>query len=92
MLDNPHWAENVNAEPVDVLVLCRGFLGRINKLVKIYPASCVVVDASLYKHSRERIIREYSQLGIEVVDIADTGAMKVVVQDGNFDLIPMRDK
>lgn len=92
MLDNPHWAENVNAEPVDILVLCRGFLGRINKLVKIYPASCVVVDASLYKHSRERIIREYSQLGIEVVDIADTGAMKVVVQDGNFDLIPMRDK
>ena len=92
MLDSPHWQENEKAEPVDVLVLCRGFLGRINKLVNVYPASCVVVDASLYKHSRERIKREYSQLGINVVDIAQVGAVKVVAANGNIDLTPMKGK
>ena len=92
MLDSPHWQENEKAEPVDVLVLCRGFLGRINKLVKVYPASCVVVDASLYKHSRERIKREYSQLGINIVDIARIGAVKVVATDGDFGLMPMKGK
>lgn len=92
MLDSPHWQEKEDTEPVDILVLCRGFLGRINKLVNVYPASCVVVDASLYKHSRERIKREYSQLGIDVVDIARVGAVKVVVANGNIDLIPMKGK
>ena len=92
LLDNAHWSENECAEPVDILVLCRGFLGRINKLVKVYPAECVVVDGSLYKRSRERIKREYSQLGIEVVDISQIGAVKVVSKANGFELIPMRGK
>lgn len=92
LLDHPHWIENECAEPVDILVLCRGFLGRIDKLVKVYPAKCVVVDGSLYKRSRERIKREYSHLGIDVTDISQTGAMKVVPDACGFDLIPMRDK
>ena len=92
MLDNPHWTENVSAEPVDILVLCRGFLGRVNRLVKVYPAECVVLDASLYKHSRERIKREYMQLGVDVVDVSLSGAMKVVASGERFELKPMSDK
>ena len=92
LLDNAHWSEKESTEPVDILVLCRGFLGRINKLVEVYPAKCVVVDGSLYKRSRERIIREYSQLGIEVLDISQSGAIKVVAEANGFELIPMRSK
>lgn len=92
LLDNGFWQRNDDYEPVDILVLCRGFLGRINKLVDSYPAACVVVDGSLYKRSRERIKREYAELGISVVDISEWGAMKVVATEEGFDLIPMSDK
>ena len=92
LLDNAHWRDNEYVEPVDVLVLCRGFLGRISELVETYPASCVVLDGSLYKRSRERIIREYAKLGVEVVDITQTGAMKVVATAEGFDMIPLRSK
>ena len=92
LLDNPCWCENEKIEPVDIIVLCRGFLGRISDLVEVYPASCVVLDGSLYGRSRERIIREYAKLGVEVVDITQTGAMKVVATADGFDMIPMRHK
>ncbi len=92
MLDNAYWRENENTEPVDILVLCRGFLGRIDKLVAVYPAACVVVDGSLYKHSRERIKREYARLGMDVVDITQTGAVKVVAGTDGFDLMPVNGK
>jgi competence protein ComEC len=92
LLDNAHWRENVYAEPVDILVLCRGFLGSVKEVVEVYPASCVVLDGSLYKRSRERILRECSRLGVEAVDIASEGAMKVVVTPDGFDLIPMKGK
>ena len=57
----------------------------------MYPAACVVLDASLYKHSRVRIKREYAKLGVEVVDITETGAMKVVASSDGFELIEMRE-
>ena len=92
MLDNAYWRENEYTEPVDILVLCRGFLGRIDELVEVYPAACVVVDGSLYKHSRERIKREYARLGIDVVDITQTGAVKVVAGADGFDLMLVNSK
>ena len=92
MLDNAYWLENEYTEPVDILVLCRGFLGRIDELVEVYPAACVVVDGSLYKHSRERIKREYARLGIDVVDVTQTGAIKVVADADGFDLMPVNGK
>lgn len=92
MLDNAHWVDTEKAEPVDILILCRGFLGRIKKLVNIYPAKCVVLDGSLYKRSRNRIIREYSQLGIEVVDISQIGAVKIISTVNGFEMLPMRGK
>lgn len=91
MLDNRFWRESDYVFPVDILVLCRGFLGPVKELLEVYPAACVVLDASLYKHSRVRIKREYAKLGVEVVDITETGAMKVVASSDGFELIEMRE-
>lgn len=92
LLADDLWRENIFAEPVDVLILGRGFLGPIEELVEVYPSACILLDASLYKRSRERILRECSLLGIEVVDISRTGAVKVVPRGENFEIIPLRGK
>lgn len=92
LLADDLWRENIFAEPVDVLILGRGFLGPIEELVEVYPSACILLDASLYKRSRERILRECSLLGIEVVDISMSGAVKIVPHDENFEIIPLRGK
>ena len=92
LLADDLWRENIFAEPVDVLILGRGFLGPIEELVEVYPSACILLDASLYKRSRERILRECSLLGVEVVDISRTGAVKVVPRGENFEIIPLRGK
>ena len=92
LLADDLWRENIFAEPVDVLILGRGFLGPIEEVVEVYPSACILLDASLYKRSRERILRECSLLGVEVVDISRTGAVKVVPRGENFEIIPLRGK
>lgn len=92
LLDNGLWRENLYTEPADVVVLCRGFLGSIEELAEVYPTECLVLDASLYKRSRERILRECAAMGIEPVDISKEGAVKIVPQEGGFSLVPMRGK
>ncbi len=92
LLADELWRDNVFAEPVDVLVLCRGFLGPVEELLEVYPASCMLLDASLYKRSRDRILRECAVLGVEAVDISRNGALKIVSHDDNFEIIPLRGK
>ena len=92
LLADDLWRENIFAEPVDVLILGRGFLGPIEELVEVYPSACILLDASLYKRSRERILRECSLLGIEVVDVSRSGAVKIVPRGENFEIIPLRGK
>ena len=92
LLADDCWRENLFSEPVDVLVLCRGFLGPVEELVEVYPSSCMLLDASLYRHSRERIVRECAVLGVEAVDIARSGALKIVPHGNNFEIIPLRGK
>lgn len=92
LLADDLWRENIFAEPVDVLVLGRGFLGPIEELVEVYPSACILLDASLYKRSRERILRECSLLGVEVVDVSRSGAVKIVPRGENFEIIPLRGK
>ena len=74
------------------MVLCRGFLGSVRELLEVYPTSCLVLDASLYKHSRERIVREAVVLGVEPVDISRTGAVMIKNGDDGFTLEPVRGK
>lgn len=92
MVDSDLWQENLYVHPSDIVLLCRGFLGKIEELVEAYPSSCLVLDASLYKHSRERIMRECSALGIEAIDISEVGAIMVVPSGEEFTLFPMRGK
>ena len=92
LLADELWRDNIFAEPVDVLVLCRGFLGPVEELLEVYPASCMLLDASLYKRSRDRILRECAVLGVEAVDISRNGALKIAPHDDNFEIIPLRGK
>ena len=92
MLADEHWRKNIFTEPVDVLLLSRGFLGPVKELVEVYPASCMLLDASLYKRSRDRVLRECAVLGVEAVDISRNGALKIVPHDDKFEIIPLRGK
>ena len=92
MVDSDVWQENLYVHPADIVLLCRGFLGRVDELVEAYPSSCLLLDASLYKRSRERIMRECSALGIEAIDISESGAIMVVPSGEEFTLFPMRGK
>lgn len=92
LLADELWRDNIFAEPVDVLLLCRGFLGPVEELLEVYPASCMLLDASLYKRSRDRILRECAVLGVEAVDISRNGALKIIPHGDNFEIIPLRGK
>lgn len=92
LLADELWCDNIFAEPVDVLLLCRGFLGPVEELLEVYPASCMLLDASLYKRSRDRILRECAVLGVEAVDISRNGALKIIPHGDNFEIIPLRGK
>ena len=92
LVDNAYWNESDYACPADIVVLCRGFLGSVRELLEVYPTSCLVLDASLYKHSRERIVREAVVLGVEPVDISRTGAVMIKNGDDGFTLEPVRGK
>jgi hypothetical protein len=92
LLADALWRKNIFTEPVDVILLCRGFLGPIKELQEVYPAGCVLLDASLYKRSRERILRECAALGVEAIDISRSGAVKIVSRGDEFEIIPLRGK
>lgn len=92
LVDNENWRENIYVLPADVVILCRGFLGPVEELVEAYPSACLVLDASLYSHSRQRIVRECAALGIKPVDISRTGAMMVTASGDGFTLHPLRGK
>lgn len=92
LVNSDAWQENVYVCPTDIVLLCRGFLGKIEELVEAYPSSCLLLDASLYKRSRERILRECAALDIEAVDISEVGALMILPSEDRFALLPMRGK
>jgi competence protein ComEC len=92
MLADELWRKSLFTEPVDVLILCRGFLGPVKELVEVYPSPCIMLDASLYIRSRDRILRECAVLGVDVIDISRSGAVKIVPHADDFEIIPLRGK
>ena len=75
-----------------MLLLGRGFLGAVKELVEVYPSACILLDGSLYRRSRDRILRECIALGVEAVDVSRSGALKIVPRGENFEIIPLRGK
>ncbi len=84
--------EDADGQPVDCLYLCRGFLGPIKELLEVYPAKCVVMDATLFAGSRRRISRECAELAVRCIDIAKTGAMKFRCSVPGIRMQSMRDR
>ena len=78
---------NYRVRNIPTLVFIKG-----GELVEVYPPGCILLDASLYRHSRERIQRECAALGVDAVDISKTGAVKIVPMGDSFEIIPLRGK
>ena len=92
VVDNDIWQESLYSQPVDALLLCRGFKGSVAELLDVYPTECLLLDGSLYKHSRKRILRECAQLGVGSIDISQSGAVKIIPGDDSFELEFVRGK
>lgn len=92
LLADDCWLSDSLQHPVDVLWLCRGFLGPVERLLEVYPASCIVLDGSLYAGSRRRLLRECGAAGIGCIDISQLGAVKLKAADGSFSVETMRGK
>ncbi len=92
MLADDCWAGDTLQHPVDAVWLCRGFLGSVEQLLEVYPASCVILDGSLYEGSRRRLLRECSAAGVGCIDISQLGAVMVKGGDGSFSVETMRGK
>ena len=90
MLADDCWREEENVRPVDCLYLCRGFLGGMEELFTVYPATFVLMDASLYSSSRRRIERECAAMGVRCIDIAQTGALRWDCCDPEILVYPAR--
>ena len=86
------WLGDSLQHPVDVLWLCRGFLGPVDRLLEVYPAPCIVLDGSLYAGSRRRLLRECGAAGVGCIDISQLGAVKLKAADGSFSVETMRGK
>ena len=92
LLADDCWLSDSLQHPVDVLWLCRGFLGPVERLLEVYPASCIVLDGSLYAGSRRRLLRECGAAGVGCIDISQLGAVKLKAADGRFSVETMRGK
>lgn len=86
------WLGDSLQHPVDVLWLCRGFLGPVDRLLEVYPTTCVILDGSLYEGSRCRLLRECKKEGVACMDISQLGALKIKGGADLFLLETMRGK
>ena len=80
LVADEHWDEQSVITPVDCLWLCRGFLGNIEELITLYPTRYILLDATLYQSSRERIKRECRKAGVRCIDLAQQGAVKMLCE------------
>ncbi len=92
MLADDCWMGDTLQHPMDAVWLCRGFLGSVKRLIEVYPASCIILDGSLYEGSRRRLLRECSAAGVGCIDISQLGAVMVKGGDGSFSVETMRGK
>ena len=69
------WEDDSASHPVDILYLCKGFKGKMERLLEKFPAEQVVMDAGLHYMSRQRVARECAALGQPFIDLSQSGAV-----------------
>ena len=84
------WVESLLVEPVDCILLCRGFAGSVKELLERYPTRYVLLDATLYAGSKKRVLRECRELGVRCIDLEDSGARKLLVKKTGVRLVPVQ--
>lgn len=89
ILADDRWKDETLIEPVDCILLCRGFSGSIKELLMHYPARYVLLDGTLYAGSVKRILRECKELGVRSVNIGEAGARKMLVRRTGVRLLPV---
>lgn len=92
MLADDCWKSDKTIQPVDCVFLCRGFLGSIKSLLEVYPTRYIVMDATLYKNSRRRILRECKEAGVRCIDLSSMGAVKLSCRKTGVHFTLMRGK
>ena len=91
LIADEHWGEQAAIVPVDCIWLCRGFLGSIEELLTVYPSRYVILDATLYQSSRERVKRECRKAGVRYIDLLQQGAVKMLCEKTGVRLVSVDD-
>ena len=91
LVADEHWGEQTVIVPVDCIWLCRGFLGSVEELLTVYPSRYVLLDATLYQSSRERIKRECRKDGLRYIDLSQQGAVKMLCEKTGVRFVPVED-
>lgn len=89
VISDEEWNGATLMQPVDCILLCRGFSGSIKELLVRYPSKFIIMDATLYAGSIMRIQRECRQLGVRCINLRETGARKLLVNGGGVRLVPV---
>ena len=84
MLADDSWRNDSVSQKVDILFLCKGFAGAMDKVLAKYPTDRVVLDAGLHAMSRRRVLKECHLLGLFCLDISRAGAVVFRCDEENF--------
>ena len=63
--------------PVDYLHICKGFKGSLHSISKAFQPKLVVLDASLTSFYRNKYTKEVEEIGWEIYDMHEQGALKI---------------
>lgn len=89
VIADEEWKEDTLIQPVDCILLCRGFSGSIKDLIARYPSKFILMDATLYAGSLKRIRRECRQQGVRCINLREAGARKLLVNGRGVRFLPV---
>ena len=80
MLSDSTWITHSSelSLPVEVLYICRGFKGNLNKISRIFHPRQVILDTSLSDYYYRRYQDEARELGWPIYSIKEKGALKYI--------------
>lgn len=79
ILSDDRWKNKRSGQllPLDYLYLCRGFNLELQSLQMLFRIRTVVLDASLSRRRVERLKEECLKLGVDFVDLATEGSLRI---------------